>query len=150
MEWAAHPDWFLRISKHTLPALGHLPQVPATLFASAYRPDALDLDAYILKPLFSYSGSGVNLHPTREDVERLEQPGNWILQRRVAYEPILETPTGMARCEIRMMCVWEPGALAPLPVNNLVRITKGEMTGVKYNRDRDWVGASIGLHRYRG
>ena len=31
-------------------------------------------------------------------------------------------------------------------VNNLVRVSKGEMTGVKYNKDKDWVGASVGLH----
>ena len=28
VEWAGHPDWFLRISKHTLPALAHLGNVP--------------------------------------------------------------------------------------------------------------------------
>ena len=147
VEWAGHPDWFLRISKHTLPAIGHLPNVPVTYFASDYVPGSLDLSEHVLKPLFSFSGAGVNIHPTEADVAALERPANWIIQRRVAYEPVLDTPTGPAKCEVRMMLVWRPGAARAEVVNNLVRITKGEMTGVKYNRDKDWVGASVAMHR---
>ena len=147
VEWAGHPDWFLRISKHTLPALHALPGVPETIYASDYLAGSRDLDRYVLKPLYSFSGAGVNIHPTEADVAALERPGNWILQRRVAYEPVLDTPTGPAKCEVRMMLVWRPGAARAECVNNLVRITKGEMTGVKYNRDKDWVGASVAFHR---
>ena len=148
-EWIGHPDWFLRISKHTLPALGHLDGVPETYFADAYRPGVLDLADCVLKPLYSFSGAGVNIHPTEADIAALERPGNWIVQRKVAYEPVLTTPTGPAKCEVRMMLVWPDGAARPEVVNNLVRITKGEMTGVKYNRDKDWVGASVALHGLR-
>lgn len=146
VEWAGHPDWFLRISKHTLPALHALPGVPETIFAADYLPGSRKLGEYVLKPLYSFSGAGVNIHPTEADVAALERPGNWILQRRVAYEPVLETPSGPAKCEVRMMLVWRDGAPRAECVNNLVRITKGEMTGVKYNRDKDWVGASLALH----
>ena len=149
VEWAGHPDWFLRISKHTLPALQALPGVPETLFASDYAAGSRDLGLYVLKPLYSFSGAGVNLRPTEADVAALRRPRNWILQRRVAYEPVLETPSGPAKCEVRMMLVWRPGAPRAECVNNLVRITKGEMTGVKYNRDKDWVGASVAFHRLR-
>ena len=147
VEWAGHPDWFLRISKHTLPALAHLEAVPETLFASDYVAGSRDLADYVLKPLFSFSGDGVNIHPTEADVAAVEHPENWLLQRRVPYEPVLETPSGPAKCEVRMMLIWRPGEPAPKVVNNLVRITKGEMTGVKYNRDKDWVGASVAMHR---
>ena len=147
VEWAGHPDWFLRISKHTLPALAHLGNVPETIFASDYTAGSLDLAAYVLKPLFSFSGAGVNIHPTEADIAALERPANWIIQRKVAYEPVLETPSGKAKCEVRMMLLWEPHQAMPQVVNNLVRITKGEMTGVKYNKDKDWVGASVAMHR---
>ena len=146
VEWAGHPDWFLRISKHTLPALAHLGNVPETLFVSDYDPGSFDLGDYVLKPLYSFSGAGVNLHPTEADVAAIERPGNWILQRKVAYGPVLETPTGMAKVEVRMMALWLPDWPRARVVNNLVRVSKGEMTGVKYNKDKDWVGASVGLH----
>jgi len=147
VEWAGHPDWFLRISKHTLPMIGHLPNVPVTTFANEYVPGSWDLSGYVLKPLYSFSGAGVNLNPTEADIEALERPKNWILQRKVAYEPVLQTPSGPAKCEVRMMLVWKPGDEKPMVVNNLVRITKGAMTGVKYNKDASWVGASVAMHR---
>jgi len=147
VEWAGHPDWFLRISKHTLPMIGHLPNVPVTTFANEYVPGSWDLTDYVLKPLYSFSGAGVNLHPTEADIAALERPNNWILQRKVAYEPVLQTPSGPAKCEVRMMLIWKPGDARPTVVNNLVRITKGEMTGVKYNKDKTWVGASVAMHR---
>ncbi len=149
VEWAAHPDWFLRISKHTLPALAHLGNVPDTIFLDQYVPGSLDLKDYVLKPLYSFSGAGVNIHPNEADVAAVTRPANWILQRKVAYGPVLDTPTGPAKVEVRMMLVWRPGKALPEVVNNLVRVTKGEMTGVKYNKDKDWVGASVGFHGLR-
>ncbi len=146
VEWAAHPDWFLRISKHTLPVLAHLGNVPDTIFVSDYAPGSRDLADHVLKPLYSFSGAGVNIHPTEADVAAIERPSNWILQRKVNYGPVLNTPTGPAKVEVRMMAVWRPGAPAPEVINNLIRVTKGEMTGVKYNKDKDWVGASVGFH----
>ena len=146
VEWAAHPDWFLRISKHTLPALAHLGNVPDTIFLDQYKAGSLELEHYVLKPLYSFSGAGVNIHPTEADVAAIDRPANWILQKKVAYGPVLQTPTGDAKVEVRMMLVWRPGAPQPEVVNNLIRVTKGEMTGVKYNKDKDWVGASVGFH----
>ncbi|MEL6721310.1 MAG: hypothetical protein AAFP82_21595, partial [Bacteroidota bacterium] len=32
VEWIGHPNWFFRISKHTLPHLGHIPYVPNSFF----------------------------------------------------------------------------------------------------------------------
>ncbi|UJH92354.1 hypothetical protein LZ575_07455 [Antarcticibacterium sp. 1MA-6-2] len=61
------------------------------------------------------------------------------------YAPVIETPTGPAKCEIRMMMVWEKNQPEGRVVNNLVRLTKGRMVGVKFNKNKDWVGASVGF-----
>ncbi|HXU31422.1 MAG TPA: hypothetical protein VN851_12660 [Thermoanaerobaculia bacterium] len=58
-------------------------------------------------------------------------------------EPV-ETLDLPARCEVRMMYLWLPEG--PRLVNNLVRMTKGAMVGVDFNKDKTWVGASIALH----
>ena len=34
---------------------------------------------------------------------------------------------------------------SPTLVTNLVRLSRGEMIGVKFNKDRDWVGGTVGL-----
>lgn len=144
-EFIGHPHWFSRISKHTLP-----------LIKSKYNPDCTfisdlktipdDLHNYVLKPLFSFSGSGVIINVTKEDIEKVNRPEHFILQKKVTYQPAIQTPNVPAKCEIRMLMLWEKDAPRPVVVNNLVRLSKGEMVGVKYNRDKDWVGASVGLY----
>jgi len=144
VEWVGHPNWFFRISKYTLP-----------LFQSEYVPDCHyldelekypdDLSSYVLKPLYSFAGSGVKLNIAERDLDEIEEKENYIIQKRVEYEPVIETPTGPAKCELRVMMVWEKEAAKVKLVNNLVRISKGEMIGVRYNRDKDWVGASVGF-----
>ncbi len=144
VEWLPHPNWFYRISKYTLPFL-RSPFVPETRFLSevAQLPD--DLENYVLKPLFSFAGQGVIIDVQEADVAAIANPKEWILQRKVAYEPVVQTPTGMAKCELRMMYFWEKGAARPVLVHNLARISKGKMIGVRYNQDLDWVGGSIGF-----
>jgi hypothetical protein len=144
VEWVGHPNWFFRISKYTMPLL-HSKYVPECHYLSDLDPFPDDLENYVLKPLYSFAGSGVMLNVTREHLEKIEEKDNFILQRKVAYEPVIETPTGPAKCEIRIMMIWEKGSPKIRLVNNLVRISKGEMIGVRYNRDRDWVGASVGF-----
>jgi hypothetical protein len=144
VEWVGHPNWFFRISKYTLP-----------LFDSSYVPECFyldkldsypeDLSNYVLKPLYSFAGTGVKLNISARDLDEIEDRENFILQRKVNYEPVIETPSGPAKCELRVMMVWEKEASQVKLVNNLVRISKGEMVGVRYNRDKDWVGASVGF-----
>jgi len=43
------------------------------------------------------------------------------------------------------MMLWERGEQRPYMINNLVRISKGEMVGVRYNKNKTWVGGSIGF-----
>ena len=144
VEWIGHPNWFFRISKYTLPFLKSV-FVPKTYFLNDIDPTTLDLTKYVLKPLFSFSGQGVKINVTPEDIAAVEDKSNHILQEKVQYAPVLATPTGPAKIEIRMLLVWKKEWERPLLVNNLVRLSKGEMIGVRYKKDKDWVGASVGF-----
>ncbi len=146
VEWVGHPNWFYRISKHSLPLLNS-PFVPETHFLKDLTAFPEDLENYVLKPLFSFAGAGVLLDLTKEDLLAISNPENYILQRKVQYHPVIETPNpdDPAKCEIRMLMLWENEEDDPIIVNNLVRISKGKMIGVRYNKDKDWVGASVGF-----
>ncbi|GAB4430753.1 MAG: hypothetical protein OHK0039_49350 [Bacteroidia bacterium] len=145
--WVGHPNWFFRISKYTLPMLSG-PYVPPSYFLDQLATYPDDLENYVLKPLFSFSGQGVNIHVRAADLDAIPAPerSGYLLQRKVAYAPAIATPSGPAKCEIRMMMVWLPGQPAPRIVNNLIRLSKGDMVGVRYNKDKDWVGASVGFY----
>ncbi len=146
VEWAGHPNWFMRISKHTLPFLQG-EYIPATFYLDALERYPDDLDNYVLKPLYSFSGKGVRLHLSREELDQIHDRGNYILQRKVTYSPVVETPFGLppSKCEIRMMMLWKAEWERPRMAINLVRLSRGEMIGVRYNKDDRWVGASIGF-----
>ncbi len=145
VEWAGHPNWYFRISKHTLPFLKS-PYVPdCRLVSQLGGAIPADLENYVLKPLYSFAGLGVDIAPTREKIAALEKPAEWLLQRKVAYAPILETPDGPAKAEIRLIFAGD-GTGMPRLVNNLVRLTKGAMHGVDFNKGKTWVGASCAFH----
>ena len=144
VEWVGHPHWFFRISKHTLPLLNSR-YVPKSYFLNELEELPADLHNYVLKPLYSFAGTGVIINLNRYDIDAIQDRENYILQRKVSYAPVVETPTGPSKCEIRMLMLWEPGAARPLIVNNLARLSKGEMVGVRYNKDKDWVGGSVGF-----
>ena len=111
------------------------------------RPAEDKIDNYVLKPLYSFAGLGVDMEPTEEKIAALEKPHEWILQRKVNYEPFISTVDGLkSKAEIRMMFVWPDEDRAPTLVNNLVRMSQGKMMGVDFNREKTWVGSSIALH----
>jgi hypothetical protein len=143
VEWVAHPNWFYRISKFTLPFLRH-PFVPPTFFLNELKQPPADLENYVLKPLFSFAGQGVIIDVRPEDLD-VPDPGNWILQRKVKYAEVIATPDVPAKAEIRMMYLWKDGDSRPTLAINLARLSKGKMIGVNYNKDREWVGGSVGL-----
>lgn len=145
-EWVGHPNWFFRISKYTLPFL-QSDFVPKTHFLHELTDIPGDLENWVLKPLFSFSGQGVKINVTPEDIRSVDDPTNYILQRKVEYVAAVETdkPEEPSKCEIRMMMLWKKGWDQPRLVNNLVRMSKGEMVGVRYNKGKDWVGASVGF-----
>lgn len=142
VEWAGHPNWFFRISKYTLP-LFDSPYVPKSYFLNELSETPADLENYVLKPLFSFAGMGVKINITADDIHAITDPENYILQRKVDYAPIVETPNIPAKCEIRMMVTWKDGDESPRIINNICRLSKGEMIGVRYNKDKDWVGGTV-------
>ena len=142
VEWIPHPNWFYRISKFTLPLIRH-PYVPPTFFLNEIKQLPADLENYVLKPLFSFAGQGVVIDITPEDIVKVKDPENWILQRKVKYADVIPTPDVPAKVEIRIMYIWKDGAARPEAVINLARISKGKMIGVRYNKDKTWVGGSV-------
>ncbi len=144
VEWCPHPNWFYRISKYTLPFIRH-PYVPATFFLNEIKQMPADLENYVLKPLFSFAGQGVIIDVTQQDIDNVKDPENWILQRKVKYADVIETPDIPAKAEIRMFYFWKDGEARPVAANNLGRLSKGKMIGVRYNKDKEWVGGSFCL-----
>jgi hypothetical protein len=142
VEWAGHPNWFYRISKFTMPLLQH-PNIPSSYYVNQLVSIPEDLANYVLKPLFSFAGSGVMIDVTKNDIESLTDPANWMLQKKVTYAPVIQTPTTPAKVEIRLLYLWEDGAARPFPAINIARLSKGKMIGVRYNQNEIWVGGSI-------
>ncbi len=144
--WVGHPNWYFRVSKHSLPFL-KTPHTSAAFFADEFPVDAEPLDDYVLKPLYSFAGLGVDMEPTAEKLRALPDGRAWILQKKVTYAEFVPTPEGaLANAEIRMMFVWPEGDAEPRLVNNLVRMSQGKMMGVDFNKNKTWVGSSIALH----
>ena len=144
VEWAGHPNWFFRISKFILPMLKGKYFIETTLLSDlAAIPE--DLENYVLKPLFSFSGSGVIFHVKKEDIEAVVEKELYILQKKVNYIPIVQSPDGKVKCEVRVLCVWKKEDAAPTLLCNLARLSRGEMIGVKFNKDKDWVGGTLAL-----
>jgi hypothetical protein len=142
VSWAGHPNWYFRWSKHCLPELKH-PAVPEAFFLSDIERPPHDLENWVLKPLFSFAGSGVKVDVTRADLDAVpaqERP-HTLLMRKVEYAPAIETTDGnRSKVEIRIMFVWKDGK--PFPVTTLARLSQGKMMGVNYNKDKTWVGSS--------
>jgi len=146
VEWITHPNWFYRISKFTMPFLDG-DYMPKTQFLHQLKTIPADLDKYVLKPLFSFAGQGVIIDVKKEDIENIKDPENWILQEKVNYEPVLQSPDGGVKIEIRLLYLWPDGDAKPTLAINLARLSKGKMIGVRYNANFDWVGGTIAFMR---
>ena len=145
VEWAGHPNWYYRISKFSIPYLEH-PCVPKTWSLDQDSTVPRDNQNYVLKPLYSFAGTGIKFNPTQADVNAIpaEQRANYILQQRMRFEPVIETPAGITQAEIRIMYVWPEGGEIT-PVLPLLRMGRGIMMGVDHNRNLEWVGGSAAL-----
>lgn len=143
VEWITHPNWFFKISKYILPKLKH-EFVPKSYFLSDF-PETEPLENFVLKPLFSFAGSGVNLNPTQEIINKIEDKENYILQRKVTYAPLFEDINGeFSKAEIRLLFAWNPDEENPELLVNLVRMTKAAMVNVDFNKkDAIWIGSSM-------
>jgi len=151
VEWAGHPNWYFRISKFSLPYFNH-PSVPKAVFLDdwfAHRNvEGLphQRENLLLKPLYSFAGKGIQFAPTDHDLSAIPQADRhlYLLQERVAFEPVIQTPHGPTQAEVRIMYLWPDGGNLQ-PVIALVRLGRGLMMGVDHNRDRQWVGSSAAL-----
>ncbi len=143
VEWAGHPNWYFRISKFSIPFLRH-ESVPKTWFLDRLEQIPDDLQNYALKPLYSFAGLGVVIAPKKDDIEAIpaEKRGEYILQERLHFDPVIETPFGATKAEVRVMYVWQEQLQAVLTI---IRTGRGLMMGVDHNRNMEWVGASAGL-----
>lgn len=150
VEWVCHPNWFFRISKYTLPFIQHA-SVPQTLFLKDLQSAPTDLENWVLKPLFSFAGHGVIFNITPEAMSNaMQEPENFILQRKVTYAPVVETLDEPAKAELRLMYIWEKDSARPRLVINLARLSKGMMIGVDFNRNKTWVGGTVGYYAVSG
>jgi hypothetical protein len=151
VEWAGHPNWYFRISKFAIPWLHH-PAVPPAIFLDEwYEGKSRDLlpedrEQWVFKPLYSFAGKGVQFGPTDAELASIpqDQRHNFLLQQRVRFEPVIETPHGITQAEVRIMYVWPDGGTLE-PVISLIRMGRGKMMGVDHNRNQEWVGASAGF-----
>ena len=148
VEWAGHPNWYFRISKFSVPWLQH-PSVPPAVFFDEWDagrgherlPE--DREQWVFKPLYGFAGKGVQFAPSDAELAAVPQAQrhNYLLQQRVRFEPVIDTPHGMTQAEVRIMYVWPDGASLQ-PVISLIRLGRGKMMGVDHNRNQEWVGAS--------
>lgn len=142
VEWITHPNWFYRISKFTMPFLKG-DYIPDTQFLHQVKTIPPDLENYVLKPLFSFAGQGVIIDVGKSDIDSIKDPENWILQQKVNYEPVVQSPDGGVKAEIRLLYLWPDGYEHPVLAINLARLSRGKMIGVRYNKDFDWVGGTV-------
>lgn len=140
-EWAGHPNWFFRYSKLAMPWIDH-PAVPKAriLDADGRWPD--DLDRYVLKPLFSFSGRGVVLDVTRDALDAIpvEQRKDYLLQEKFEYADVIAGPGFSVRSEVRLMYVWLG---TPRLVGLLPRMSRGRLMGCDANRTDPWTGHGV-------
>jgi hypothetical protein len=139
VEWAGHPNWFFRLSKYSLPYLRHQAAPEACFLDQANS--VADPENYVLKPLYSFAGLGVIVGPTAEQILAIPagDRGNYLLQKRVAFHPMVDTPFGPTKIEVRIMYIWRDRLR---PVNTIIRMGRGPQMGVDHNKAMEWVGAS--------
>jgi hypothetical protein len=152
VQWVPHPNWYWTWSKYSLPMLDH-PSVPKATYLSDLREVPADLtERYVLKPLFSFAGGGVNVDPTAADLAAIpdgERPF-WCLQEKIAYAPcLIASDGGGVKVEIRMMFFRPDEDPVPTLGVNLCRLSRGKMLGVDFNKDFTWVGSSVALRPAR-
>jgi hypothetical protein len=101
----------------------------------------------VFKPLYSFAGKGIQFAPTDAELKAIpvDEWRNYLLQERVKFEPVIQTPVGMTQAEIRILYAW-PDGKAMVPMTSLVRMGRGLMMGVDHNRDQTWVGGSAGFY----
>lgn len=142
VEWITHPDWFFIISKCIMPLLRHQ-AIPPSYYLNDY-PEGIDLKDYVMKPLFSFAGKGIDLHPTLETIAQIKDKQNYLLQRKVSYAPLIKTNTEKnSKVELRILYAWNTDENRLKPIINLTRMGKGDLINVSHLTEDTWIGSSI-------
>ncbi|MGZ8828766.1 MAG: hypothetical protein ACXW2Q_00150 [Thermoanaerobaculia bacterium] len=147
VEWVPHPNWYWTWSKYSLPFLDH-PTVPKAIFLSDLERVPDHLSRYVLKPLFSFAGGGVNVDPTPADIAAIpaDERHAWCIQEKIEYAPAIQAADGGGvKAEIRMMFFRPDDEAVPILGQNLARLSRGKLLGVDFNKAFTWVGSSIAL-----
>ncbi|HKE00693.1 MAG TPA: hypothetical protein VKE69_06765 [Planctomycetota bacterium] len=147
VEWFPHPAWYFLWSKSSLPHLDH-PSVPRTVRLSEMREAPDRLERYVLKPFHSFAGGGVNVEPTRRDLDAIpaDRRSAWCLQEKVEYAPALVAADGGGvKVEVRTMFLRPDDEKELVLATNLCRLSRGKMHGVDFNKDFTWVGGSLAM-----
>jgi hypothetical protein len=152
MEWAGHPNWYFHISKFSIPYLDH-PAVPSAVFLDDWLAGKVgdrlpgDREQWILKPLFSFAGKGIEFAPSDDTLAAIpeDKRHEYLLQERVRFEHVVDTPFGPTQPEVRILYLWPDGGDLE-SVISLVRLGRGKMMGVDHNRDQEWVGGSAAFY----
>ena len=143
VEWITHPDWFFIVSKCIMPMLSH-ESIPPCYYLDDY-PSDLDLSNYVLKPLFSFAGHGIELYPTAEKIAQITDKQNYLLQKKVNYVPLIKTNTEKnSKVELRILYGRSEAENRLKPLINLTRMGKGELINVSHQGSEEtWIGSSI-------
>ncbi|MGR3809663.1 hypothetical protein [Jiulongibacter sp. NS-SX5] len=140
VEWLTNPNWYYRVSKYCLPLIKSKTQ-KKSFFLTDFE-DWDQLSKYVLKPIFSFGGQGVNLKPTKEDLDAIPDPENYILQERIEYAPCVKSvDLSETKAEIRMIYIWPKNHSRPKLITSLARLSKDEMMN-SGNMGDFWTGAS--------
>lgn len=149
VEWASHPNWYWIWSKYALPYVKHR-AVPKATFLHEMKEIPSNLGDYVLKPLFSFAGAGVILDPTQADIDNIPEGerSGWILQEKITYASAFNAPDGgSVKAEVRVMLLRDAPGEMPAPLLCLVRLSRGKMLGVDFNKGFRFVGGSVGMWR---
>jgi len=142
VEWVTHPDWFYMISKCIIPLLKH-PYIPQSYYLNDI-PSDVDFSRFVLKPLFSFAGKGIDLNPSHKSIEEIADKENYLLQSKVNYVPCIKTNTDKnSKVELRILYIWDPEEDKLKPVINLTRMGKGGLINVSHLTGDTWIGSSI-------
>jgi hypothetical protein len=125
--------------------------VPRARLLSELDARSLDLSRYVLKPLYSFAGTGVMVDVTLEAIDAIpaeDRPG-WLLQEKITYADAIRAPEFVGgfgvKAEVRVMMIHDPEEARLRTVLPLVRLSRGKLLGVDHNKNLSWVGASVGL-----
>ncbi len=156
--WCSHPNWYWAWSKFSLPFLDH-EAAPRARFLSDFKEAPANLESFVLKPLFSFAGSGVIVDVSNEDFDKVptELRPSYLLQHKVEYAWTIRMPNtakdddlaanNAVKAEVRVMLMRGEGDTALQPLLPLVRLSRGKMLGVDQNKSADtlWTGGSVGI-----